>query len=621
MIDPFYLPHGFCLTWDPWLMGLHIFGDIGTGLAYLSIPLAIYHYMRKRPDLPYRWIAHLFVAFITLCGTGHLLDSVNLWFGLYELEGYIMTATAVVSICTAVLLWAVMPRLLRVPTVAMMQENFDNLRAEVRLRTEAEFALRDSQSSLEARVVERTRQLSEKQERLRLAVEVADLGTWDHGVEMEWSDRAKEILGLPPDWTPSLRDIRQAVHPEDRPVFRHVVRAAISAVSRSPINTDLRVVHPNGAVHWVTVQGKAIFEEIDGRQRATRLLGVMKDITDRKNWETRLQESEARFRDLADAMPQIVWVADQNGSITYMNKRWGERTAESPVEQVGYSPALHPDDEEVVQSRWRESQASLKPYDCELRLLTGESQQYHWYLSRAMPVRQTDGSIIWYGTATDIHEQKRNEAALAASVAEKETLLREVHHRVKNNLQGLWALLQLEKFAMPEGDARDRLDAVSDRISIMGNIHRQLYKSNNLAMIDFGDQLTELTSNLVQLSRVREDVSLEIAAESLLCDLDIAIPLGLIANEIATNAIKHAFPDNRRGCIRVHFRRHGPVVRLTLADDGIGDSTAGEIGSGVGSQLIEALAGQIGATVIRTVEAGTTVEIILDGGKFVDGPA
>ncbi len=208
----------------------------------------------------------------------------------------------------------------------------------------------------------------------------------------------------------------------------------------------------------------------------------------------------------------------------------------------------------------------------------------------------------------EIEERRRAETALAAALEEKETLLREIHHRVKNNLQSLWGLLQIEKSKMADGHARERMDAVSQRINVMGSIHRQLYASPNLARIDLAAHLDELCRSLMDLHDRPDRVRILIEADPLDCTLDTAIPLGLIANEVISNSLKHAFPGERRGTVRVTLRRLPDVDRragpgeLLLADDGVGmPRTAGvEDPEGIGMILIHALAKQI--------EAGVSVE-------------
>lgn len=221
--------------------------------------------------------------------------------------------------------------------------------------------------------------------------------------------------------------------------------------------------------------------------------------------------------------------------------------------------------------------------------------------------------------AFEIKERRKAEQSLASALEEKEILLREIHHRVKNNLQSLWGLLQIEKSRMTDTHARARIDAVSQRINVMGSIHKQLYSSQNLARIDLGLHLEELCENLNALYGFPHGVNVTVEAEAVECSLDTAIPLGLIANEAISNSLKHAFPSDRTGRILVSLRRVADETsdrtnELLITDDGVGpQGTDGHSPDGIGTTLIRALADQIDATVTVKDEAGYSLSIRFAG--------
>jgi len=226
--------------------------------------------------------------------------------------------------------------------------------------------------------------------------------------------------------------------------------------------------------------------------------------------------------------------------------------------------------------------------------------------------------------AFEIEERRKAEQSLASALEEKETLLREIHHRVKNNLQSLWGLLQIEKSRLTDGYARMRMDALSQRINVMGSIHKQLYSSQNFSRIDLGLHLEELCENLNSLYGSPQGVDVAFEAEAVECSLDTAIPLGLIANEAISNSLKHAFPPHafppgRTGRILVSLHRiadetSGRTIELLIADDGVGlQGTTGHSPRGIGMTLIEVLADQIDASVTVNDEAGYTLSIRFAG--------
>jgi PAS domain S-box-containing protein len=227
---------------------------------------------------------------------------------------------------------------------------------------------------------------------------------------------------------------------------------------------------------------------------------------------------------------------------------------------------------------------------------------------------------IYLALVHDVTEERRRQEAVRSALAEartllaeKETLLREVHHRVKNNLQVIWSLIRLEAADIPDPAIRARLEVVARRISVLGQIHQQLYASENLARVDIGLNIRQLADNLAELY-ARPTVTINVMAEAMICDLDAAIPLGLIANELISNSLEHAFPDGRAGHVALTLAHddHEATV-LSVTDDGVGIPVAEAGRTGLGLRLVEALASQLGATVERldSPEGGTTIRIII----------
>ena len=135
------IPHGYCLSWSPLLLWLHVASDLLIALAYYAIPLILVYFIRQRKDLPYPWLVVMFAGFIVACGTTHLLSAITVWIPMYWLDGLLKAFTAIISIATAMLMIWVVPRVLSVPTVAQLQ-------AEIQQRKTAEGALRESENKL-----------------------------------------------------------------------------------------------------------------------------------------------------------------------------------------------------------------------------------------------------------------------------------------------------------------------------------------------------------------------------------------------------------------------------------------------------------------------------------------
>lgn len=243
-----------------------------------------------------------------------------------------------------------------------------------------------------------------------------------------------------------------------------------------------------------------------------------------------------------------------------------------------------------------------------------------------------DNARLYADAQREITERRRAQERLALLLAEKEEMLKEIHHRVKNNLQVVLSLLGLEAGKITDRHARDRLQMLRDRVGVIARVHEQLYASDDFARIDFGEHLERMVANLQALYDGAADATITVKAEKLFCNLETAVPLGLVANELITNSLKHAFPAGRRGTVRVALRRQpaGDRVELVVADDGIGmgrivmdgvgtGGAAGLADAGLGKTLVAALIQQIGAELSIDDRAGTRTTISMADEDFRPG--
>ncbi|MCB1021275.1 MAG: PAS domain S-box protein [Acidobacteria bacterium] len=185
---------------------------------------------------------------------------------------------------------------------------------------------------------------------------------------------------------------------------------------------------------------------------------------------------------------------------------------------------------------------------------------------------QIDGSMIFTVILRDISERKQTEQRLLEALAEKEILLREVHHRVKNNLQVISSLLNLQARATSDEELARAFEESQNRVQSMALIHEQLYEAHDLTDVDFPEYIRQLTSRLFRTYQVRGDrIQLKTTISDVRIGVDLAVPCGLILNELISNSLKHAFPDAREGSIEIRLERmHDASVVLTVADDGVG---------------------------------------------------
>jgi len=187
--------------------------------------------------------------------------------------------------------------------------------------------------------------------------------------------------------------------------------------------------------------------------------------------------------------------------------------------------------------------------------------------------------------------------SLEETLEQKDTLFRELNHRVKNNLQIVASLLRLQSARFEDPSVKAGFTSCLGRIQSMSAVHEMLYRKDDVAHVDFRDYLAGLARRLGESYGGGDRIAIEIAADDDLLDVRTAVPLALFVNEVVSNSFKHAFPDGRSGTITVEYRVDGDIRRLTARDDGVGVATdgGGRPGS-LGMQLARALAGQLGGT-------------------------
>jgi two-component sensor histidine kinase len=234
----------------------------------------------------------------------------------------------------------------------------------------------------------------------------------------------------------------------------------------------------------------------------------------------------------------------------------------------------------------------------------------------AAPLRNAAGEVT---TAVivmdDISERKQAEERVKASLHEKEVLLKEIHHRVKNNLQVISSLVSLQAGGSRDETIRQVLNEVSYRVRSMALVHEKLYQSSDLAHIDFADYLRSLLSFIWRAhGSGASGVRLKLELEPVALPVDTAVPCGLIVNELAGNALKHAFTGRKQGEVTVSLRKRAEGgIRLGVADNGNG-LPAGldwREAKSLGLKLVQMLAGQLDAAVEVESRQGTCFEIIM----------
>jgi PAS domain S-box-containing protein len=332
------------------------------------------------------------------------------------------------------------------------------------------------------------------------------------------------------------------------------------------------------------------------------VLSAIVDISDRKHTEHALQKSEARFRQVVEAAPNAMVMVDQAGRIVMVNVQTERVFGYARDEMLGKPVEM------LVPERLRGAHPMLRgfyfaspstrPMGAGRDLYGQRKDGSEVAIEIGLNPIETDEGTMVLSAIVDISDRKAKEQRITSALREKEVLLGEIHHRVKNNLQIVHSLLDLQAGRVVDPAALEMLRDGQNRIRSMSLIHQVLYQSNDFASVDFANFLDSLVPTLISSYSVDpERIGLVTETSAVHLPIDCAIPCGLIVNELITNALKHAFPDGRRGQVRIALdATHDDHVILSVSDDGIGMAEAVDLEDPItlGLQLVSLLTEQIG---------------------------
>jgi PAS domain S-box-containing protein len=341
----------------------------------------------------------------------------------------------------------------------------------------------------------------------------------------------------------------------------------------------------------------------------------IRDITEQKRAELAIRHSEQRFRTLAASSPVGIFETDENGRCLYTNLRWQQIAGLTFEESLGdgWKCAIHRDDVQPVFDGWKAAARAKREYAQEFRFHE-KAGEVRWVYTRVSALLSPEEKTTGYvGTVTDITETKEAEKKIRAALLEKEVLLKEIHHRVKNNLQVITSMLNLQAGYIEDPVLLALFRECQTRIKTIALIHEKLYQTADLAQIDFGDYTRNLTSYIASSMRLgNRRITVTVDMPEITFGVDTAVPCGLIINELVSNCFKHAFPDRDVGQIVVSLRPgiDGAYI-LTVSDDGVGlpKNLETKQSNSLGLVLIHALAGQLDGRVESFNGNGTTFNL------------
>jgi PAS domain S-box-containing protein len=338
-----------------------------------------------------------------------------------------------------------------------------------------------------------------------------------------------------------------------------------------------------------------------------------REIQERQQIEAELRASEARYRAILEDQTELIARFTPNGTVTFVNGafcRYFQQQQEDLIDSH-YEPVVFPEDRQMV-VQLVDSLGRENPFvTIENRVVVAGEVRWTQWINRALFDPQGQITEI-QSVGRDISDRKRAEQQ-QASLQEKEALLKEIHHRVKNNLQIVYSLLRLQQRRTLDSQAAEILLDSQNRIKSIALVHEKLYRSDNLAEIDFAQYISSLAASLLSSYRTSSaHIALTTNIDPISLDIDRAIPCGLILNELISNSLKYAFPENCAGQIQVELRAASEdLVQLTVSDNGVGIPAQFDLSQteSLGLQLVQDFVNQLEGTVKIERQQGTIVEI------------
>lgn len=416
------------------------------------------------------------------------------------------------------------------------------------------------------------KKVEENEERLRLAVESSRLGTYEFDImnsSLIFSPRLVEIVGLDPAKERTHQDLIKVLHPDDV----HIRDEAHEKANKSgSLFYEVRVVWPDDSVHWIRLNGRVVF---DKNGNPSKTYGTVLDITEQKETERILKESEDKMRIITDAVPHMVWEIELDGTISYINKQWEDWSGLSleEINRGGWSKVFHPEDGERVAIGWGEAFTNKNIYVGECRIKNPQGG-YSWFTLKTVPVKNNKGEVeLWIGTATDIHEKKIAEQ-------QKDEFLSIASHELKTpvtSLKGFTQILQMRFEKEGNEAAADLLSKMDKQVDKLTKLivdlldatkieNGQLILSNE--EFDFNELVTEVVEEMQRTTENQKIITKLSVTKIINGDRN---RISQVITNLISNAIKYS-PNKTEIIVSTANEKNN--IKLCVQDFGIGISSS-----------------------------------------------
>lgn len=447
--------------------------------------------------------------------------------------------------------------------------------------------------------------LQESQDRLLESQRLSKIASYEYDIVTEnfiLSEEMTAMLNLDSDMI-SMSDFKQLIHEDDRVGFSKKVSKSIK--KEHDFFYLFRILHSTSEqIQWVSARGT--IEEENGN--AIRMLGTIQDITEQKYIEQKIKRLSDRALLATEIANLGVWEYDIESDKVFWEDQMYQifSDASEPLSLEGLKKYLVGEDKENLIDMFTAVRKGANFSELDICIHVGGEEKYLRVFTRLLR-DHNDKPKGMLGVVYDITTDKKLTMELESSLEEKNVLVKEVHHRVKNNMQLISSILALKSYDLKDDLSRQVFDEVNNRIKAMSIIHDKLYNFYNVSEVDVSEYLSHIASEL-QILQGTSSIQIEVHAEEIIMDVDKALVIGLMVSEMVGNAIKHGYHENEEGAILVHLFRKKKQHTLRVINDG--EKMTEDIlksHSGLGMSLIKTFVKQLEGEVSLDAENGFRV--------------
>ncbi len=421
-----------------------------------------------------------------------------------------------------------------------------------------------------------------------------------------WNQNHLDELGYTAE---EMEEVTPAIFFEEEE-YKPVEQAIQEVFEEGESEIEANLLTKNGKKIPYYLTGKSF--EMDGK---SYLLGVGHNISEQVKDREKLRKSENLFRNLFLKAPAAIVMVDAENNVLDLNKSFEKMFGYSKEELQGkdVDEFIVPEEERVDIPRMPLKNYPAEKFHREAKRLTKDGDLIDVFIA-AIPVYMDDEPLAGFGMYIDITEEKNYEKEISSSLKEKQVMLQEIHHRVKNNLAAVSGLLQLQMYESDDPEVQATLEESERRIQTMGLIHEKLYNSRNLDHISCDTYIGDLVETIRNTIGTDKDVTVETDIAEVELNIKQAVPFALLVNEVVTNSFKHAFKDQEKGTIAIKLQKKENCIHVRLSDDGVGlpDKFLHDDLDTLGMNLISNFAQQLDAEWELATDNGTYLEMTFE---------